>query len=226
MKKLFNVGIGLLVLLAAVSVVSAVAPDVPGMPSGPGEGGIGELLSFEVTGVAADNDVFYLFDWGDGLNTGWIGPFAAGENETVDAKHKFMDFGSYDVRVKAKDSVTDEESAFSEALVVNITGAGDAFTIGSVSGGFGVSAQIINDLAPSKYVDYTIEIAGGQLTGFHVYKKFEGTVFVESGGSAMISTGAFFSLGNVKVTVSAVCAGEEVAEKVVFGRALFIYFLL
>ena len=233
-KKIVNLAIGILLvssILGLAGTVSAVAPDTPGMPWGPEEAGTNELLKYKVYGVLAGNPdneggIYYLFDWGDGINTGWIGPYPSDENITIKAKHCFEEVGEYQVKVKAKDADTEEESEWSEPLNVSISGGADGFRIGSITGGFGITAEIVNELAPSKYVDYKIEIAGGQVTGFHVYQRFEGEVFIESGSSEILTTPAFFALGNVKVTVTASCAGEEVAEREVFGKALFIYMLL
>ena len=48
-----------------------------------------------------DDDVFYYIEWGDGSNTGWIGPYASGEEVSV--KHTFSKKGTYTISVRAKD---------------------------------------------------------------------------------------------------------------------------
>jgi len=48
------------------------------------------------------DDVFYWFEWGDGNNTGWLGPVASGA--TVCANHTWSNKGSFTVQVKAKDT--------------------------------------------------------------------------------------------------------------------------
>ena len=45
--------------------------------------------------------VYYLIDWGDGTNSGWVGPYEPGE--TVSISHVWSDEGTYQIKVKAKD---------------------------------------------------------------------------------------------------------------------------
>jgi hypothetical protein len=72
-----------------------------------------------LTGADPENDQIYcLFDWGDGSSSGWLGPFNGGQ--TVTACHIWTVLGTYDVKVKARD-VWGAGSAWSEPLVVTIT---------------------------------------------------------------------------------------------------------
>jgi hypothetical protein len=228
MKKLITIGICFtLIITILVIPVNATPPETPGVPAGPTEILVNELCEYTVTGINASdpvNGLYYIFNWGDGFNTGWLGPYPSGTDQTITAMHKFHKAGVFEIKVKAKDNITEEESAFSEPLIVIVKGG--EFRIGEIRGGFGVSAQIINALAPSKYVKYKIEISGGSLPGFHVLKRFNGTVFIESSDLVTINTGPFFGLGRLKVTATAECAGEEVAEKVEFGRIFLIYVII
>ena len=56
------------------------------------------FLSQDVNG----HDLFYLIDWGDGSNTGWIGPYPSGEVITI--PHVWFEEGGYWIRAKAKNS--------------------------------------------------------------------------------------------------------------------------
>lgn len=58
------------------------------------------------------DDVYYLFDWGDGTDSGWL--------EIPTAKHIWNLAGIYNIRVKARD-IYDAESDWSESLQVTIT---------------------------------------------------------------------------------------------------------
>ena len=51
--------------------------------------------------------IWYTIDWGDGNNTGWIGPFESGEE--FKTYHSWTETGCYEIRAKSKD-VFDEES--------------------------------------------------------------------------------------------------------------------
>ena len=61
------------------------------------------------------DDLYYLFDWDDGSNSGWLGPYASGE--TACKSHSWSKGGTYYIKVKAKD-VNDQESDWSEPLKI------------------------------------------------------------------------------------------------------------
>jgi len=57
------------------------------------------------------------FDWGDGTNSRWLGPYNS--DETVQASHKWIGLGSYNIKVKAKD-IHQIQSEWSEPVSVLI----------------------------------------------------------------------------------------------------------
>ena len=61
--------------------------------------------------------VYYLFDWGDGSDSGWLGPYESGAE--VNATHTWSEVGSYGIKVKAKD-VNGAESEWSDTLAVSM----------------------------------------------------------------------------------------------------------
>ena len=63
-----------------------------------------------------DQILFYL-DWGDGVDSGWIGPFDSGE--ICETSHKCTEKGSYEICVWTKD-VKDALSYQSETLFVSM----------------------------------------------------------------------------------------------------------
>jgi len=204
-----------------VTIVDLVTPN---MPDGPTAAAINELCEFSIPAIIASygHDVLYLFNWSDGYTTYWIGPHPSGWDFPVEASHGWDTKGTYQVRVKAKDNITRVESAWSPPLNITIGVSGPQFAITGISGGFGVSASIKNNLAPSKYVNYTIEISGGLLF-FHVHKYYNGTVYIQSGTTVSISTPAFFALGPIKITVTAICGGETLLTKTYNAKVLLFY---
>jgi len=58
-----------------------------------------------------DDDVYYYVDWGDGNNSGWIGPSSSGVNKILN--HTWTVKGNYTIKAKAKD-IFDAESAWTE----------------------------------------------------------------------------------------------------------------
>lgn len=199
--------------------------ETPGQPIGETIVDVNELCLFSVKSVTAayNHDVYYLFNWSDNFTTGWFGPYPSAFQFPVEAEHNWDKKGIYPVRVKAKDKTSGDESAWSKPWNITIGTAGPLFEVSGVKGGLGVTATIKNLLAPSKYVDYVIEVSGGPLTGLHTHKYFNGTVFIKSGASVSISTGSFFGLGNAKISVVAKCAGQPVASANYGAFVLFFY---
>jgi len=92
-------------------------PDAPVKPDGPNEGEWYVEYTFNSSTTDPEgNTIHYLFDWDDGLNSGWLGPYASGD--TVSATHIWTKGGNYEIRVKAHDGR--RESNWSEALSIII----------------------------------------------------------------------------------------------------------
>ena len=95
-----------------------VKPDKPSKPSGSTSGKAGTEYTYTSSTTDPDGDqIYYWFDWGDGTNSGWIGPLASGA--TGSAKHKWTSQGNYQIKVKAKDTA-DLESEWSDLLPVSM----------------------------------------------------------------------------------------------------------
>jgi len=93
-------------------------PETPSTPEGPTYGTIEVEYTYSTTTFDPNgNQIFYLFDWNDGTDSGWIGPYLSGE--TCTANHIWYDNDSYDVTVKAKD-IYNLESEWSNPLNVMI----------------------------------------------------------------------------------------------------------
>ncbi len=94
------------------------APYQPDKPSGPPSGNTGTAYTYSSSAVDPDADQVYLwFDWGDGSNSGWIGPYNSGQ--TGSASHTWSTQGTYPINVKAKDT-DGKESDWSEPLSVTM----------------------------------------------------------------------------------------------------------
>ena len=93
-------------------------PSTPNTPQG--ETNVTPLKKYTYTTVSADPDgdeIYYMFDWGDGTTSGWLGPYKSGE--TVKVSHIWTKSGVYEIKVKAKDS-KDAESEWSEPLQITV----------------------------------------------------------------------------------------------------------
>jgi len=84
----------------AIPYITNLPPETPTL-QGPTQGiaGIEYTFSANTTDPNGD-DLYYMFDWGDGSNTTWLGPYPSGI--TVMANHSW-NAGIYNVKVKAKD---------------------------------------------------------------------------------------------------------------------------
>jgi len=77
-------------------------PEKPDAPNGPLSGKVGEYYDYTVSTVDADGDMlYYLFDWGDGTENDWVGPYNSDEVCTV--SHSWPERGEFEIKVKAKD---------------------------------------------------------------------------------------------------------------------------
>lgn len=93
-------------------------PNKPAKPSGPAKGKVNIEYTYTSSTTDVNGDqIYYWFNWGDGTNSGWVGPLASGA--TASAKHKWTVKGSYQIKVKAKDT-NGAESAWSDPLPISI----------------------------------------------------------------------------------------------------------
>jgi hypothetical protein len=106
--------------LSGFSLNTSNAPPLtPTTPQGQTNGKINIEYTYNTSTTDPENDqIYYLFDWGDGTSSGWLGPYDSGE--TVENTHSWNEKGTYAVKVKAKDE-NDAESIWSENLTVTIS---------------------------------------------------------------------------------------------------------
>jgi parallel beta-helix repeat protein len=91
----------------------------PSKPSGITSGRIGITYSYSSFAIDPDNDtIYYWFDWGDGSNSGWDGPYYS--SDIVTLAHAWNSNGNFPIKVKAKD-IYGAESVWSDPLVIKIT---------------------------------------------------------------------------------------------------------
>ena len=113
------------VLTVTVSAANS-PPSKPSMPSGPTSGKAGKSYTYSSSTYDSDADkVYFMFDWGDGSNSGWIGPYNSGQ--IVSASHIWNTKGSYSIKVKAKDDPNGDgdlsdgtESVWSDPLSISM----------------------------------------------------------------------------------------------------------
>lgn len=106
-------------LQIGINITSNNLPPIkPQTPSGASKGGINIDYNFTTSTTDPNSDdLWYWFDWGDGNNSGWIGPYASGVNVTTN--HTWIKKGTYDIKVKVSDS-SGVESDWSDPLPITM----------------------------------------------------------------------------------------------------------
>jgi len=190
-------------------------PVTPAAPTGPTSGSTGVSYSFSATTTDPDgDDIYFMFDWGDGNQSIWLGPYSS--PGTVTTSYAWASAGSYDVTVKAKDT-NDAESGWSPAHAITIT-AGPVIEIGAITGGlFKVKAVIKNTGAgAATNVSWKIELTGGLII---LGKDSFGTIAtLSAGANQTVSSKFILGFGKTVVKVTA-----DTATKSVNATVLLVY---
>lgn len=139
-------------------------PEKPATPTGPTEGCVGIKYTLSTNTTDPDGgDLFYLFDWGDGTNSGWTGPVKP--EKTAAASHIWIEEGDYQVKVKAKDR-GGHESNWSDSHTIHISPPEFLVT---VTGGFGVTGTITNHGNETiSNISWSLSVTGGILGRINV----------------------------------------------------------
>jgi len=93
-------------------------PAKPNPPEGPDEWI--QYVECEFSAVTTDPEgegIYYLFDWGDGNFSDWLGPYPSGQ--TMDAPNSWSDLGDYEVKVRARD-IWGVTSDWSDGTIISI----------------------------------------------------------------------------------------------------------
>lgn len=89
-------------------------PEKPNKPQGPTTGKTGKQYTYKTSAANPDeNQRFYKWEWGDGTESHWLGPYNA--DEEVKASHTWNQRGNFQIKIKAKD-VYEVESEWSDPL--------------------------------------------------------------------------------------------------------------
>ena len=94
------------------------APFVPQKPTGQTNGEAGKEYNYtSLTSDPQSDDIYYMFNWGDGNSSGWVGPYKSGEEGS--SSHTWYSKGSYTIHVKAKD-INGDVSGWSDPLTITM----------------------------------------------------------------------------------------------------------
>jgi len=102
----------------SVEILLSNPPNKPHKPSGSISGRVGKYYTYTSYTTDPDNDqVYYWWEWDDGTQSSWDGPYDSGAQCQV--SHKWTKNGTYSVKVKVKD-VHGVESEWSEPLSISM----------------------------------------------------------------------------------------------------------
>jgi outer membrane protein assembly factor BamB len=97
---------GLSSYLYALGTINNTRPSTPTI-DGTASGKINQNYEYTIVSTDPDgNNISYYVAWGDGISTGWFGPFPSGEEQTV--SHTWIKKGTYTIRVWAMDNYSAE----------------------------------------------------------------------------------------------------------------------
>jgi hypothetical protein len=184
-------------------------PETPAVPSGPVNGIQGFEYTFSAVTTDPEGDqVFYMFDWGDGNYSSWVGPYASGVSGS--AAYTWETEGTYDVKVKAKDT-NDGESDWSPAHQITILGI--ALEISDISGGLFKVKTTVKNIGGStaNNINWSITATGGFILSG---KETTGSILIlEPGDERTVTSKAIIGFGKTVIKVTASIPGYEVSKE-------------
>lgn len=200
--------------ITTVMVGSSYPPEPPTV-DGPTAGRINK--EYEYTAITTDpegDQILYMFDWGDGTQSDWIGPVISGES--VSASHTWSEIGDYEVKARAKDIEESRSKWTSYPIQMDVPD----LNFGVIKGGlFRITATIKNDgIAEADDIDWEISLEGGNI---FLGRTSTGTVTnIPAGGETTVTSNLIIGIGDVRVQVSATgpecSAGSSRGGKVYF----------
>jgi hypothetical protein len=99
------------------------SPYKPDKPDGPVIGQVGKTYTYATATIDPDDDdIYYLWDWGDGNDTEWLGPYLSGDE--CEASHIWDEKENYKIRVRAKDE-DGHLSPWSDSLTITVVKSKD-----------------------------------------------------------------------------------------------------
>ncbi|MCK5261095.1 MAG: PKD domain-containing protein [Thermoplasmatales archaeon] len=191
-----NPGVDIDAILNLAAANANKSPEIPDAPSGPADGVTQVEYTFTaVTTDPEEDPISYMFDWGDGTYSDWIGPVASGTS--VEGYHAWIEEGNYEIKVKARDEFG--ESGWSTSHTINIV-EGPSLDIGAIKGGlFKIAVDIENKGAvEATGVNWRITLDGGAFIG----KVSEGSdLTIAADGTETVNSNFIIGFGPTVVTV-------------------------
>jgi hypothetical protein len=155
---------------------------------------------YEYTATTTDpeeDQILYLFDWGDGTYSDWLGPYNSGES--VITSHAWSEVGNYNITVRAKD-INDSIGYWSDPYPMQIDLP--VVDIINIKGGlFRITSEIENTgIAEAEEINWKITLDGGFIL---MGKETTGSIdTILAGKGENITSDMIFGLGSTRVYVT------------------------
>jgi len=102
----------------AEEIINNSPPYKPEKPKGSTQGKVNQKYNYSTKTTDSDNDeIYYIWDWGDETYSDWLGPYLSGEQ--CNTSYTWDKEGEYKIRVKAKDSFG-AESNWSDPFIITM----------------------------------------------------------------------------------------------------------
>lgn len=189
-------------------------------PSGPTEGFVNESYTFYfvIPDDLNSDEYFILWNWGDGSQSGWLGPYVSDQITT--ASHIWTDAGVYEIRVKLRNT-NGTENNWSDPHIIEIkpyrlprfeiTFNGPNILIRNSGDAIATNVQV------RRYLDGGVIILGKDKT-----VSFSSIIIGETKEAKM---GWIFGLGATKITISVSC-DEGVNESSSHYATILLFFIM
>jgi hypothetical protein len=174
-------------------------------------------LTYFIT-IHVEGGLYYLFDWGDGNNSDWLGPFDPGMTNYV------WNFpGEYLLRWKARD-INGSETPWSSVMIKIVSLLPQpVLEIGTITGGFGVKVQIKNiGNVNATNVSVDINFSGAWMI-LPLLEHYQIAFNLGAGLSENITV-IVFGLGKTTIKVDVTCAEGSSVTRTATGK-VFLFFM-
>lgn len=164
-----------------------------------------------------EDQIYYKFDWGDGLFSDWLGPYNSGD--TTEASHIWTDSDIFEIRVTAKDDYG--ESEWSDSHTITIV-EGPKLEIEFIRGGFFKVSSLIKNTGAidAADVNWSIILKGGAFIGKETFG--EDSILAEN--ELNVESNLVIGFGPTTVTVTADIP-DGVSDKREQNGFVFLFFI-
>ena len=204
--------------ITTLQIGSSYPPEPPTI-DGPTGGRINK--EYEYTAVTTDpegDQILYMFDWGDGTQSDWIGPVNSGV--PISASHAWSEINNYNVTARSID-VENSMSKWSEPYPIRMDIPD--LKINAKGGLFRISVTFKNEgIAEADDIDWEISIEGGNI--FFGRLSNGKITNIPAGGEETVSSNWIIGIGDIKVKVTA--NGPDCYADFQRGGKVFFVFII